>query len=169
MVVAGARRTSPQQADAVTLLTVFTIRAYLAKRKTRAQRHRPLYLVAEILDSENVEHARAAGADEVIETRRLGFSLLAHAIVHHGTADSLSQVVLRGESSLYVGVVPPESVCSTYGELTRTLDLRKRGGLIIGVSHGKSGVEHVNPPDDLRLDADMRVLYLASERLLETA
>jgi voltage-gated potassium channel len=169
VIVAGARRTSPQHADAVTLLTVFTIRSYLAKQKSQTRRHKPLYLVSEILDSENVEHARAAGADEVIETRRLGFSLLARAIEHHGAADTLSQVVLRGESSLYVGVLPPGITASTYGELTRALDLRKRGGLVIGVTHGDSGVEHVNPPDELELEPNMRVLYIAPERLLETA
>ena len=124
--------------------------------------------MAEILDSENVQHARAAGADEVIETRRLGFSLLAHAIEHHGTADTLSQVVLRGESSLYVGVMPPVFDKSTYGEMTRGLVLRDRGGLVIGVTHGKSGIERVNPSDDLRLEPGMHVLYLAPERLLET-
>ena len=166
-VIAGARRTTPQHADAVTLLTVFTIRSYLEKRKLTAQRHKPLYLVAEILDSENVEHARAAGADEVIETRRLGFSLLARAIEHHGTADTLSQVVLRGRSSLYVGALPPELVGRPYSELTRTLDLRSRGGLIIGVTDARSGAEHVNPSDDLVLEAEMRVLYLAEERLME--
>lgn len=167
VVVAGARRTSPQQADAVTLLTVFTIRSHLAKQRSNSRRQRPVYLVAEILDSENVEHARAAGADEVIETRRLGFSLLAHAIEHHGTADTLSQVVLRGESSLYVGVLPPGTGQGTYGEMTAHLDLRSRGGLVIGVTHGESGIEHVNPSESLRLEPGMHVLYLAPERLLE--
>ncbi len=167
VVVAGARRVSPQQADAITLLTVFTIRSYLAKRGSHAERQRELYLVAEILDSENVEHARAAGADEVIETRRLGFSLLAHAIEHHGTADTLSQVVLRGESSLYAGALPPDLEARTYGEMTQALDLRRRGGLVIGVTLVESGIERVNPPDEFAIHSGMHVLYLASERLLE--
>lgn len=167
-IVAGARGVSPQQADAVTLLTVFTIRSYMQRRRRTEERTRDLYLVAEILDSENVQHARAAGADEVIETRRLGFSLLAHAIEHHGTADTLSQVVLRGESSLYVGTVPDELAGRSYGEVTRELDLRSRGGLVIGVTHSSTGVERVNPPDDLVLRPEMHLLYLAHERLLET-
>ncbi|QDU66140.1 potassium channel family protein [Engelhardtia mirabilis] len=167
VVVAGARRSSPQQADAVTLLTVFTIRSYLAKRASDAPRQNELYLVAEILDSENVEHARAAGADEVIETRRLGFSLLAHAIEHHGTADTLSQVVLRGESSLFAGALPEGLDSATYGEMTAALGLRAKGGLVIGVAHTETGDERVNPPEELRLEPGMHVLYLASERLLE--
>ncbi len=167
VVVAGLRRLSPQQADALTLLTLFTIRSYLRKQRSLASRHRPLYIVAEILDSENVDHARAAGADEVIETRRLGFSLLAHAIEHHGTADTLSQVVLRGENTLYVGRLTEEHHSLTYGEMVKALDLRSQGGLIIGVTNSKSGKEHVNPSDNLPLDPDTMVLYLARERILD--
>ncbi len=169
IVVAGARRIAPQQADAITLLTLFTIRAYLKRQRANAQRHQPVYVVAEILDSENVEHARAAGADEVIETRRLGFSMLAHAIEHHGTADTLSQVVLRGENNLYSGRVPDGVDSRTYGELVTALDLRRRGGIVIGVTNSKSGRESVNPADDFPVDHDTRVLYLARERLLEGA
>lgn len=169
VIVAGARRVSPQQADAVTLLTLFTIRSYLRRQRSAKRRHRPVYILAEVLDSENVDHARAAGADEVIETRRLGFSLLAHAIEHPGTADTLSQVVLRGENMLYVGQLAEEHYSQTYGEMVESLDLRKRGGLVIGVSNSKTGREYVNPADDLKLDVNTLVLYLARERILDAA
>lgn len=167
VIVAGARRISPQQADAVTLLTLFTIRSYLKKRRAAGQRRKPVYVVAEILDSENVEHARAAGADEVIETRRLGFSLLAHSIEHHGTADTLSQVVLRGQNTLFVGALPEGLAPTTYGEMVKTLDLRRSGGLVIGVTNTKTGEDHVNPADGFVVDERMKVLYLATEHLLE--
>lgn len=165
VLVAGARLVTPQVADAVTLLTLFTIRSYLRKRGSSLERHRPLYVVAEILDSENVEHARASGADEVIETRRLGFSLLAHAIEHHGTADTLSKLALHVENSLFTGRLPPGTQAQTFGQLVQTLDLRARGGLVIGVT--SADVEHVNPPDNLRVGSDFGVLYLARERLLD--
>ena len=35
------------------------------------ERQEPIHLVAEVLDPENVSHATAAGAEEVIETHRL--------------------------------------------------------------------------------------------------
>lgn len=168
VLVAGARLLSPQQADAVTLLTLFTIRSYLKKQRATARRREPVYVVAEILDSENVDHARAAGADEVIETRRIGFSLLAHSIAHHGTADTLSEVVLRGRNTLFVGDLPKEINATTFGEMTRALDLRSRGGIVLGVTDSKTGEDHVNPSDDLALNAHMKVLYLAPDRILET-
>jgi voltage-gated potassium channel len=168
VLVAGARLLSPQQADAVTLLTLFTIRSYLKKQRATARRREPVYVVAEILDSENVDHARAAGADEVIETRRIGFSLLAHSIAHHGTADTLSEVVLRGRNTLFVGDLPKEINATTFGEMTRALDLRSRGGIVLGVTDSKTGEDHVNPNDNLALNAHMKVLYLAPDRILET-
>lgn len=167
VLVAGARELSPQQADAVTLLTLFTIRSYLKKQRATAQRHKSVYVVAEILDSENVDHARAAGADEVIETRRIGFSLLAHSIAQHGTADTLSEMVLRGQNSLFVGDLPKEITATTFGEAARALDLHERGGIILGVTDDRTGEDHVNPSDDLRLNSHMKVLYLARERILE--
>ena len=83
-IIVGSRDMIPQQADAITILTAFTIRRYLRQKDSHGHRVRPLYIVAEVLDAENVDHARTAGADEVIETNRLGFSLLAHAIVMPG-------------------------------------------------------------------------------------
>jgi len=91
-VLVGSRSLDPQQADAKTILIAFTIRKYLRKLAVTGRRTRPLYIVAEILEPENVEHARAAGVDEVIESHRLGFSLLAHAVSEPGSG----QIMVNG-------------------------------------------------------------------------
>ena len=52
-------------------------------------------IVAEILDSENVVHGKSSGADEVIETTRMGFAVLAHALSEPGTATCTSTPNLR--------------------------------------------------------------------------
>ncbi len=61
-IVVGSRHVLPQTADAKTVLTAFTVRSYMKHRAKSKTRHHPLYVVAEILDSENVEHAYAAPA-----------------------------------------------------------------------------------------------------------
>lgn len=68
---------------------------------------------------------------------------------------------------LYAGKLDDEYHTRTYGEMVTALDLRSRGGLIIGVTNTKTGREYVNPSDDLRLDPDTMALYLARERLLD--
>ncbi len=168
IIVSGARDVSPQAADAATILTIFTIRSYMKRqRKLVAGRLRRLYLVAEILDSENVDHARKAGADEVIETRRIGFSMIAHAVAHHGTASTMSHVLLSGAHNVYIGRVPrPPEESVALGELLTEMQLSKRGGLVIGVRL-PDGKDAINPPKSLVLEPGALLIYLAESPLLE--
>jgi voltage-gated potassium channel len=168
VIVSGERDTTPQAADARTILTTFTIRSYLHERR-RQVRHRryPLYIVVEILDSENVDHARSAGADEVIETRKIGYSMLAHAVGYHGTATAMSRVLISGSHNVYIGRLPGDRrEPLTFGELLVELQLTKRGGLIVGL-RTPSGREIINPPKSYVVDPDTRLLYLAEKPLLE--
>ena len=92
VIVVGARDVLPQQADATTILTVFTIRHWMSRQSETKIRKKPLYVVAEILDLENIAHAEAAGASEVIESTLVSFSLLAHAMSMPGSAHALSRI-----------------------------------------------------------------------------
>lgn len=164
VILVGARNMSPQQADAVTILTAFTIRGHLDKKHLENPRLSPVYIAAEILDSENVEHALTAGADEVIETNRLGFSMLSHAVAVPGAAAVMSAVVSSGASNIYVGKVPRRVVTPiSFGELSKAI--KEDGALAIGV-RSEDRTDTLNPPDDLEVTADDRVIYLAEEALL---
>ena len=169
VIVAGDRTAPPQKADATTILTVFTIRAHLRSQYQEVQ-HRiaPLYVVAEVLDSENVDHARSAGADEVVETRRLGSAMLAHSIRFHGAADVMSGVLLQGAHNIYVGGIPPEyAAIQTFGELMAEMKLTALGALVIGVRYA-DGSEAINPARDTLLPPDTRLIYLAEQQVLPT-
>ena len=160
---------TPQVADARTILTAFTVRSYL-KRHRRQIRHRRsrLYVLAEILDSENVDHARAAGADEVIETRKIGYSMIAHAVGFHGTATAMSRVLISGAHNVYIGTIPgvrQEAV--RFGDLMVELQLSKRGGLVVGVRL-PSGQEIINPLKSQMLEPGTQLLYLAEKALLDS-
>lgn len=166
-ILVGARSQAPQLADASTILTAFTIRAYIQKQQLKEPRAKPLYLVAEILDAENVDHARAAGADEVIETTRLGFSLLAHAVVMPGTARIVGEVATIGAHNLYIGRLPEGVAPGLYGAVMAQVKA-KTGALIIGLRDGE-GRDQLNPPDAHQLSAEDRVLYLAEAPVLPEA
>ena len=168
VIVSGARDMTPQVADARTILTTFTIRSFLQRNRKQIRRRRhPLYVVAEILDSENVDHARTAGADEVIETRKIGYSMIAHAVGHHGTATTMSRFVMSGEHNLYIGQIPggPETTVP-FGDLMVTMKLAKRGGLVVGV-RTPTGEEIVNPPRGHLVEPGTMLIYLAKAPLLE--
>lgn len=169
VIVSGSRDVTPQAADARTILTAFTIRSFLRHNQAQvAQRHSPLYVVCEILDSENVNHARTAGADEVIETRKIGYSMIAHAIACHGTATTMSHVLMSGAHNLYIGKIPggpPET--QPFGKVMVELALAQRGGLVVGV-RTPAGREVINPPKDFPIQPGTTLIYLAEEALLET-
>ncbi len=167
VILVGSRLVAPQHADATTILTTFTIRSFMAKQALRVKRRTPLYLVAEILDAENVAHTRSAGADEVIETTRLGFSLMAHAVSVHGTGAILSQVVSVEANSLYVGECP-EGERATFAEVSRHIKQRA-GGLLVGVRDPHTGEDILNPPDDLFVAPPLQLIYLAESACLKEA
>ena len=168
VIVSGERDTTPQVADARTILITFTVRAYLNRHQADInQRRTRLYVVAEILDSENVNHARTAGADEVIETSKIGYSMIAHAVRYHGIATAMSRVLLSGSHNVYVGLVPGGPPAPTaFGDLLTDLRLSKRGGLVIGL-RSPAGKEMINPPKDYIVEPGTQLLYLAKDPLLD--
>ena len=167
VIVTGQRDASPQVADARTILVTFTVRSYLHRNRQQVEGHlHPLYMVVEILDSENIGHARLAGADEVLETQRVGYSMIAHAVGYHGTAAAMSRVLLSGSHNIYVGLMPQQAGPMTFGELLSRLELSKLGGLIIGLRTSR-GEEVINPPKSYELELNEQLLYLAKEPLLQ--
>ena len=163
VIVTGSRRIKPQQADAATILTIFTIRSALKKTAIAQKRKKPVRIIAEVLDSENVGHARAAGSDEVIETRRVGYSLLAHTVVYPGVADATSRMVFAGNQNLYVGRVPGSlETPATFEKVSEQIHT-STGCLVIGVRNPETGKEQINPGADELVMPGMEILYLSSE------
>lgn len=167
VIVTGERTARPQEADATTILTVFTIRAFLRAHEAQIKHRRsPLYVVCEILDSENVDHARTAGADEVVETRRLGSSLLAHATRYHGSADVMSGVLLAGKHNIYVGRIPEDDIeITTYGELLFSVGPKNPTLLGMGLRL-RDGRDMINPPKTTPLPPGAALIYLAEGPIL---
>jgi hypothetical protein len=167
VLVVGARTLSPQDADARTILTTFTLRSFIRRNPISPPRARPLYIISEILDAENVAHARASGADEVIETTRIGFSLLSHAIVQRGTADVLSSITAAGAHSLYVSAIPDYiAVPAPYAEVARAVKSTD-GALLVGLHDPDQEKEDpINPPDDTTVEPHMQLIYLAEGPVL---
>ncbi len=167
VILSGARDMRPQDADARTILTAFTIRSYL-KRHNKQIRERltPLYIVAEILDAENVDHARTAGADEVIETRKIGYSMIARAVRYHGTASVMSHFLIAGAHNMYLGQIPdPPAEPLAFGDLLARMQLSKQGGLVIGV-RTTTGEEVINPSKSYVIEPSTLLIYLAEKPLL---
>jgi len=160
LIVVGSREVSPQAADATTILTVFTLRSYLAKSEVQDLRKRPPYIIAEVLDAENAEHARAAGADEVLESTRIGFSLIAHSSVERGTGAVMAAVATHDAHSLHICLPSTLDLDSpTYGAASDTL---KTAYSVLAVGIKRDGsADLLNPPEETPLESGDRLIYLA--------
>jgi voltage-gated potassium channel Kch len=164
VIVIGGRQVSPQHADATTLLTIFTVRSFMSKHADRHARRRPLRVIAEVLEPENVEHARTAGADEVIQTKRLGFSLLAHATLYPGAGETMTRVALSGSYNLYIGLPELPGGPINYGVLAHTLK-EDHQATVLGLRDA-SGRIALGPQDNTPVTAEHEVIYLAAQPVL---
>lgn len=169
VIIVGSRSIEPEAADAISILTAFTIRSYMRKAEPSLEfkRMHPLYVVAEVLDSENVEHAKAAGCDEVIETNALGFSMLTHSIFQHGTAKVMSMIGAIGHQSLWVGKIPKKIRKPTDFQTVANHVKECSGAMVIGIQRPSDPDEILNPPLDMELPLDTHLIYLAPSPELE--
>ncbi len=165
IIVVGPRSKTIVEADATTILTLFTLRAYAAKTKLEERRKKPIYIVAEILDAENVAHAYAAGANEVIETTKLGFALIAHALTAHGSGEVLGSVASASAASIYVGRAEFASGTS-YGEVAARVR-SEHGVTVIGFRDTATGELVLSPSDDTTLAEGQALVYLGNRSVLE--
>ena len=163
-IVVGSRSALPQIADAKTILTIFTIRAFMEKAPENKARKKKLYIAAEILDSENIVHAKTAGASEVIESTKVGFSLLSHAISHQGSASVLSKIANFEDQNLFIGT-PPSFIKlpTSFQELHATLH-EMLGLMVIGIQEDD---EYINPDPKREVTQKSGIIYLSEEPKLE--
>lgn len=165
VLLVASRELPPSQADAVTIMVTFTIRSYMMKQPNMEDRLQKLYIVSEILDPENVEHAKTAGADEVIETTRLGFSLIAHAAIVPGSGAIMSKVASAGAHSLYIAPNPQKGSIQ-YGDLCNQLHAL-HGVILFGLRDKSTSAVTLDPDDSLTVDPDMELVYLARGPVLQ--
>ena len=161
--VVADQHNNPQTADARTILTVFTLRSYLKKHPLTTTRQHPLAISVEILEDENVEHAKTAGADEIVASTRVGYSMLSHSVTQRGSAKILNSILSAKSQNLYVadsieGYTLPKPFLLVQQELKQQFDI-----LVIGIHNDEQ--DHINPSNDTIVQPNDGIVYLAAERI----
>jgi voltage-gated potassium channel len=153
----------PQARDASTVLTVFTMRSI--EKKFGDEREKPLHICAEILDPENTQHAFVAGADEVVPSSLLGYSVMAHTTSNPGVSGALSNLVLASGQNLYTSQLPVSILDDEEMEFWRLQDkLRdEHGALLLGLVHHDE--LRLNPPGSEKVYVDDEIVYLATRSI----
>ena len=157
MVVAD-QRNNPQTADARTILTIFTLRSYLAKHPITKTRQQPVTIAVEILEDENIAHAETAGADEIVSSTKVGYSMLSHAVNQRGSAKILDSILSAKSQNLYItSYIDGYTLNKPF--LTVQEELRRFYGiLVIGIRHGEQST--VNPSDNPTFEEGDSIIYL---------
>ena len=158
---------APQTSDARSILTLFTIRSFLKSSKVTEKRKLPLYISVEILDSENATHARTAGADEVIESQRLSYSLLSHSIAEKGTGGVVSSIISAQAHNIYVST--PQEVHAlefpmSFLEASQMMTVRF-DVLTIGVQSKDGRETKLNPPPHFMVTEEHNLIYLSTSAI----
>lgn len=154
---------SSSSRDATTVLTVFTARRL--ERIFPEPRTRPLHICAEILDPENMEHARVAGSNEVLATALVGNSLLAHTAVNPGVGSILSDILLATRHNIYTSPIPSpllEGKLIIFGELQELLR-KDHDVLLMGIIQ-KEQIK-LNPDPQHPVFLEDKIIYLGSRQL----
>lgn len=149
--------------DATSVLTIFTIRRL--EHAFIEERYHPLHICAEILDPENVDHARIAGADEVLATALVGNSLLAHTATNPGIGSILSDLLLATRNNIYTSPMPNsmiEGELLTFQVLQDKLRL-EHGVMLIGILHNEK--LRLNPDGEQPVFLEDQIVYIGDHRL----
>ncbi|PLR92680.1 potassium channel family protein [Bacillus sp. T33-2] len=135
------------QADMNTILTLLAIKGL----------NPDVRCIAEILTNEQVNNARRAGADEIIQTNLLTSAVIMNTVSSNGMVDPLLDLMgkLQGQKVTYR---PAGSVFS--GKIFREAHtaLLSEGTVLIGIK--KEGDTVVNPPHDLVVEAEDQLLII---------
>ena len=140
--------------DARTILNTLTIKNL----------YPDVYVCAELIGSENVEHGRMAKADEIIVSGELSTNLLVRGALDHGITRMITELVSnRYGNELYKIKVPAdlkgESFFTVMGNLKQA-----HGVLCLGVEREKDGKLVANPEKDYVLDPDDQLIVISDKR-----
>lgn len=121
-----------------------------------------VYVCVQILDENNVEHCRRAGADEIIVTGGLTAKLLAQATLDHGVTMVVSELLSKKYGNeLYKIKCPKKYAGSTFrSALTAFKD--DYDGIIVGIEKTEQFL--TNPKADVVLDKDDHLVIISEKR-----
>jgi len=121
-----------------------------------------IYVCVQILDENNAEHCRRAGADEVIVTGGLTAKLLGQATLDHGVTRVVSELLSnKYGNQLYKIKCPEEYVGSTFNSVLAAFK-DDHEGIILGIE--KVDQFLTNPAGNTTLDSDDYLVLIAENR-----
>lgn len=124
-----------------------------------------VYTIVELVDESNAKHCERANADEIIVNSDISSGLIARATLDHGLTKVISQLLSnqRGTSELYKIAIPARMVGQAF--MTIFTEIKQNfNGTVIGVQKATSETVISNPAADYILEADDKLIVIATGR-----
>lgn len=145
--------------DGLTALIVYTVRSFEEKLQSRLKRSLPLHVTAELMDPENYNHLKTAGADEVIHTAQAGSNLVAHSSIRPGMGKVFSELLSWWGALIDVTEVPKGiETPASFDDVAQHMR-RNQHFLPIGIL-GPHGEVTLNPDIDAPVTAQDRLVFI---------
>ncbi|MCP3924118.1 MAG: cag pathogenicity island protein Cag26 [Desulfobacterales bacterium] len=140
--------------DARTILSTMTINSVNPN----------VYICVELLDQENMEHCKIAGANEIIVVGELSTNLLVNASLDHGISRVITELVSRRYGNeLYKMKVPSYIVGKTFFDVV--CELKKEQNIIcLGVEDFDGNNLVTNPDNSYIIEKDTNLVVISENR-----
>jgi voltage-gated potassium channel len=141
VVITADQNKNELYADMNTIITLLAIKGT----------HPTIRCIAEILTSEQVENARRAGADEIIQSNVLTSSFLLNNLESHSTMDSILNVIRDSENHHLLSCEPVDGIVGKeFYEACKVF--LKKNKMLVGIKRGDK--THINPPLEFRIQQE---------------
>lgn len=107
--------------------------------------------IAEILTSEQVDNARRAGADEIIQSNILTSSLILNNLESHSTMASILDLIRNSDKHHLLTCEPVEGIVGKQFYEACKLFLKKNK-MLVGIQRGDK--THINPPQEFMIQQE---------------
>jgi len=154
VIILADEKVDPAYRDAKLVMDTLTVRTMCPR----------VYICAELTDAQNLEHARRAGADEIIIEGELRSHLIAQAALDHGVSELVSELMSNGAGhELYTNAIPDSMAGRRFYEVFCELK-RERNVISLGVRRSENETLVTNPDADFVLQKGDRLILLSLER-----
>ena len=167
VVVLAPEGASLPLSDGYTALVVYTIRSYESKLPGRGiERTVPIHICADLMDPENYQHLKVAGADEVVHTALVGSHLMAHSSVKPGMAPVVTEQLSSWGQGLDLEPLPPSMTGDLSFQEIATRLREQLGCLVVGLM-GRDNQLRLNPPDGVKVRPDDRLILIRKQEAVD--
>jgi voltage-gated potassium channel len=127
-----------------------------------------LRIVARVIEEENAEKLRKAGADEIVSPNAIGGLRMASVMLRPTVVNFLDEMLRVTEQTLRMEEVNLNAASPLVGRTLRDASIRVRTGLLVVALKSRDGAYHFNPEPETLIKTDDVLIVIGTPEQLST-